>query len=100
MLEHEDLVSEVVNELRRHGELAYEDYEVENETMLCEGARTCTPCRVAIPQRFDMDRRHDIVSSGVAEIVLRQIVSSQWREIAETTGVRRLSERAKGGAQD
>jgi hypothetical protein len=30
-----------------------------------------------------MDRRHDIVSSGVAEIVLRQIVSSQWREIAE-----------------
>ena len=34
-----------------------------------------------------MDRRHDIVSSGVAEIVLRKVVSPQWREIAEFTGV-------------
>ena len=56
MLEHEDLVREVANEPRRVGELAREDHEVEDETMLCKRAQTCTPCRVA----------HEVASVGEA----------------------------------
>jgi hypothetical protein len=56
MLEHKDLVGEVADEPRRLGELAREDHEVEDETMLCKGAQTCAPCRI----------EHEVASGGEA----------------------------------
>ena len=40
---------------------------------------------VRAPQGFDMRRRDDIVSPGVAEIILRQVVAPQWREVADAS---------------